>query len=376
MYARRVAADVARGTNGGASSFAGGAGGIAGSIAREVVHIDARRDADAAYAPLTEGALRRLMFEKAGVVRDRAGLAGALAILDGAAIESGPLRNMITVARLIVGAALRARREPRQPLPQRCPARRRALRAAPRDLALTAAPSLVEPARILVEPLVRAALQEDLGGAGDLTTDAIAGKATMRVAIVARKPGRLAALGAALLAFELLDPALRIERRAADGSRVEPGTVVARISGSARAILSAERTALNLLARTSGVATATAALTELIAGTHAHVVCTRKTTPGLRLLEKYAVRCGGGANHRFGLDDAVLIKDNHIALAGGVAAAVTSVRAHVGHLVKVEIEADTLAQVREALALPIDAILFDNMSPGNYAKRSRLRPAG
>lgn len=224
----------------------------------------------------------------------------------------------------------------------------------------------------MVEPLVRAALLEDLGGAGDLTTDAVAGGAAMRVAIVARRPGRLAALGAALLAFELLDPDVQIERRAADGSRVEGGTAVAYISGSARAILSAERTALNLLARTSGVATATAALVELVAGTPARIVCTRKTTPGLRLLEKYAVRCGGGSNHRFGLDDAVLIKDNHIALAGSVRAAVASVRSHVGHLVKVEIEADTLDQVREALALPVDAILFDNMSTGQLREAVAL----
>jgi nicotinate-nucleotide pyrophosphorylase (carboxylating) len=224
--------------------------------------------------------------------------------------------------------------------------------------------SLVEPAQILIEPIVRAALLEDLGGAGDLTTDAIApAGATLRVAVAARKAGRLAGLSAALCAFTFLDPAANIERHARDGEDVGAGQTVAVITGKARAILSAERTALNLLSRTSGVASATAGLVALIHGTKSHIVCTRKTTPGLRLIEKYAVRCGGGANHRFGLDDAVLIKDNHIALAGNVREAIRRVRAHVGHLVKIEIEVDTLKQAEEALTLPIDAILFDNMAP-------------
>jgi len=173
--------------------------------------------------------------------------------------------------------------------------------------------------RLIIEPVVRAALLEDLGRAGDITTDAVVpAEAKVEAVIAARQPGVLAGLDAALLAFELIDPALRIERLRADGDRISRGETVAQISGRARGVLGAERTALNLLSRISGVATATRALADAIAGYEAKIVCTRKTTPGLRTLEKEAVRLGGGANHRFGLDDAMLIKDNHIALAGGV----------------------------------------------------------
>jgi len=173
--------------------------------------------------------------------------------------------------------------------------------------------------RLILEPVVRAALLEDLGRAGDITTEAVVpAEATVEAVIAARQPGVLAGLDAALLAFELLDPALRIERRRIDGDRISRGEPVAHISGRARGVLGAERTALNLLSRMSGVATATRALADAVAGYKAKIVCTRKTTPGLRVLEKEAVRFGGGANHRFGLDDAMLIKDNHIALAGGV----------------------------------------------------------
>ena len=218
--------------------------------------------------------------------------------------------------------------------------------------------------RLILEPIVRAALLEDLGRAGDITSDAIVPvDARVEAVIAARQPGVVAGLEAALLAFELVEPALRIERVAADGARIGRGDMVARISGPARGILAAERTALNLLSRMSGVATATRALADMIAGSHARIVCTRKTTPGLRTLEKEAVRLGGGANHRFGLDDAMLIKDNHIALAGGVKPALERARAHAGHLVKIELEVDTLDQLAEALATGVDAVLLDNMSP-------------
>ena len=218
--------------------------------------------------------------------------------------------------------------------------------------------------RLIVEPIVRAALLEDLGRAGDITTDAIVPEdARIEAAITARQPGVVAGLDAALLAFELLDPALHIERLRADGARIARGDRVAHLAGRARPVLAAERTALNLLCRMSGVATATRALANAIAGAKARIVCTRKTTPGLRLLEKEAVRLGGGANHRFGLDDAMLIKDNHIALAGGVRPALERARAHAGHLVKIELEVDTLDQLAEALEFGVDAVLLDNMTP-------------
>jgi nicotinate-nucleotide pyrophosphorylase (carboxylating) len=216
---------------------------------------------------------------------------------------------------------------------------------------------------VLVEPLVRAALVEDLGRAGDITTDAIVpAEARATTALVARQKGVLAGLDLALLAFRLVDPAIaaRIERR--DGDPLSPGAVIATIEGPARGILTGERVALNFLCHLSGVASATAGIVEAIHGQHARVVCTRKTMPGLRSVQKYAVRVGGGANHRFGLDDAVLIKDNHIAVAGGIRPAVERARAGVGHLVKIEVEVDTLAQLEEAMAVGVDAVLLDNMS--------------
>ena len=223
--------------------------------------------------------------------------------------------------------------------------------------------------RLLVEPIVRAALIEDLGRAGDITTDAIVpAEASIEAVIAARQPGIVAGIEAGLLAFELLDPSIYIERFCEDGSRVESGQAVAQISGQARPVLAAERTALNLICRLSGVATATRALVDAIAGTKARIVCTRKTTPGLRILEKEAVRLGGGANHRFGLDDAMLIKDNHIALAGGVGPALERARAHAGHLVKIELEVDTLDQLAEALEIGVDAVLLDNMDPATLRR--------
>jgi nicotinate-nucleotide pyrophosphorylase (carboxylating) len=218
--------------------------------------------------------------------------------------------------------------------------------------------------RLIIEPIVRAALLEDLGRAGDITTDAIVPEhAEIEAVIVARQPGVVAGLDAALLAFELLDPELRVERLRADGARVARGDMVARIAGRARPVLAAERTALNLLSRMSGVATATRVLADATTGFKAKIVCTRKTTPGLRTLEKEAVRLGGGANHRFGLDDAMLIKDNHIAMAGGVGPALELARQHAGHLVKIELEVDTLDQLAEALEVGVDAVLLDNMAP-------------
>src|SRR5690348_9090050 len=218
--------------------------------------------------------------------------------------------------------------------------------------------------RLLIEPIVRAALLEDFGRAGDITTDAIVpADAEVEAVIVARQPGVVAGLDAALLAFELIDPSLRLDRICDDGVRVSRGDVVARIAGRARGMLGAERTALNLVSRMSGVATATRALADAIAGSNAKIVCTRQTTPGLRTLEKEAVRLGGGANHRFGLDDAMLIKDNHIALASGVRPALERARQHAGHLVKIELEVDTLDQLGEALEVGVDAVLLDNMTP-------------
>ncbi|RVI91160.1 carboxylating nicotinate-nucleotide diphosphorylase, partial [Sinorhizobium meliloti] len=178
-----------------------------------------------------------------------------------------------------------------------------------------------------------------------------------------REAGVVAGLELARTAFRLIDPSIRFEALAADGDRVAPGTTVARISGRARGLLSAERVALNFLMHLSGIATYTATFADEIAHTGAKVCCTRKTIPGLRALEKYAVRLGGGSNHRYGLDDAVLIKDNHIAVSGGVAGAVRAARAYCGHLVKVEVEVDGLAQLREALTASPDVVLLDNMGP-------------
>jgi nicotinate-nucleotide pyrophosphorylase (carboxylating) len=216
---------------------------------------------------------------------------------------------------------------------------------------------------IMIEPLVRAALLEDLGRAGDLTSDAIALDDLAATALlVARQAGVVAGLDLAALAFRLIEQRIEIVRERGDGDQVGPGDTIAVVRGPARAMLSAERTALNFLCRLSGIASATAALVAAVRGEKARIVCTRKTTPLLRAIEKYAVRAGGGANHRFGLDDAVLIKDNHIAIAGGVRPAIESARAGVGHLVKIEVEVDTLAQLKEAVATGVDAVLLDNMS--------------
>ncbi len=224
--------------------------------------------------------------------------------------------------------------------------------------------SLARLPTIMIEPLVRAALIEDLGRAGDITTDAIVPAGLNATAsLVSRQSGVIAGLDLATLAFKLIDPALALTERRADGDRVAPGDVVATVRGPARGILTAERVALNFLGHLSGVATATASIVEAVKGSQARIVCTRKTTPGLRAIEKYAVRAGGGSNHRFGLDDAVLIKDNHIAIAGGVRPAIERARAGVGHLVKIELEVDTIAQLEEAMDIGVSAVLLDNMPP-------------
>lgn len=218
---------------------------------------------------------------------------------------------------------------------------------------------------LLTEPLVRSALLEDLGRAGDITTEAVI-PADRRFAVLmrSRQAGVLAGIDLAVQAFRLLDPTLDLTILRPDGAALAPGDAVLKVEGSARAILSAERVALNFACRLSGIATATARLVEA-ARPHgpARITCTRKTTPGLRAVEKYAVRAGGGANHRFGLDDAILIKDNHIAAAGGIRPALEAARRHVGHLVKIEIEVDTLDQLKEVLAIGADAVLLDNMGP-------------
>lgn len=223
--------------------------------------------------------------------------------------------------------------------------------------------------RIIWEPAVRRDLEIDLGRAGDLTTDAIVPPDLMAVAsVVAREPGRIAGLEMATAVFTLLDPACAVRLSAGDGDDVEGGAVLAEVDGPARAILTAERTALNLLGHLSGIATSAAAVVATLDGTGVKVAETRKTTPGLRSLEKYAVRVGGGSNHRHGLDDAVMIKDNHVVVAGGVGPAIEAVIAAVGHTVAIEVEVDTLEQLSEALAYPIDVVLLDNMDPETLAE--------
>jgi nicotinate-nucleotide pyrophosphorylase (carboxylating) len=229
----------------------------------------------------------------------------------------------------------------------------------------------------LPEPLVRsavaAALAEDLSLVGDITTDAIIPQDAVAAGMfVTRVPGIIAGLQVAEAAVHLLDPHARFEVRIADGARAPANTVVARVAGKARALLTAERVALNFVGRMSGIATLTRHYVDAIAGCRAHIVDTRKTTPGLRAFEKYAVRAGGGMNHRIGLFDAVLIKDNHIVVAGGVGPAIVAARARVGHMVKIEVEVETLAQLADALAHGVDAVLLDNMDPAQLQEAVRL----
>ena len=226
---------------------------------------------------------------------------------------------------------------------------------------------------LMLEPLVRAALLEDLGRAGDITTDAVVPKqARAETALVARQPGVVAGLDLAVLAFRLVEPEIEIRIERPDGTRLQPGDRVATIEGPARGVLTAERVALNFLGHLSGVASATATLVEAVKGRKARICCTRKTMPGLRAVQKYAVRVGGGVNHRLGLDDAVLIKDNHVVAAGGVKPAILAARNAIGHLVKIEVEVDTLRQLEEALAVGVDAVLLDNMDPPTLAEAVRM----
>ena len=225
---------------------------------------------------------------------------------------------------------------------------------------------------LMLEPVVRAALLEDLGRAGDITTDAIVpATAQAETVLAARQPGVVASLDLAALAFRLFDPAIRIEIERPDGTQLAKGDRIATIAGPVRGMLTAERVALNFLGHLSGVATAASTLVEAVKGHKARICCTRKTMPGLRALQKYAVRVGGGSNHRFGLDDAVLIKDNHVAMAGGISPAIRRARDGVGHLVKIEVEVDTLAQLDEALAEGVDAVLLDNMTPEQLGQAVR-----
>ncbi len=227
--------------------------------------------------------------------------------------------------------------------------------------ARSAPPPLPHP---MVQAAINAALAEDLGLQGDITTNATVAASTKAEAVIAaRKPGVICGLQLAEAAFRALDPSVLFDVEVGDGESVAKGAAIARISGNARALLTAERVALNYMGRLSGIATLTASYVKAIQGTPAKITDTRKTTPGLRAFEKYAVRCGGGQNHRTGLFDAVLIKDNHIVAAGGIAKAVTAARAAAGHMVKIEVEVDTLEQLDEVLQHKIDAVLLDNMTP-------------
>jgi nicotinate-nucleotide pyrophosphorylase (carboxylating) len=226
---------------------------------------------------------------------------------------------------------------------------------------------------LLVERAVKAALKEDLGQAGDITSDAtVPADAQGEAAIVTRQDGVIAGLDLAEAAFKALDPEVRFKRIVDDGGRVAAGGTIAQVSGKTRALLTGERTALNFLNRLSGIATMTAAFVEAVDGTRVRIACTRKTTPGLRAFEKYAVRAGGGVNHRFGLYDAVLVKDNHIAAAGGLENALERLGAHMRHLVKIEVEVDSLDQLKAALKFPIDAVLLDNMDVATLKRAVHL----
>ncbi|WP_426040907.1 carboxylating nicotinate-nucleotide diphosphorylase [Brevundimonas sp. TWP2-3-4b1] len=231
-------------------------------------------------------------------------------------------------------------------------------------------------------PVIRMALAEDLGRAGDVTAAAcIPEGARMRARFAARKPGVLAGIDCVRLTVLEMDPKASVDLRIRDGAVFEAGAVLAEVEADARAFLSAERTALNLLGLMCGVATLTRTYVEAVAGTGTRIADTRKTTPGLRGLEKHAVRCGGGVNHRFGLDDAILIKDNHVVVCGGVVEAVKAARAQAGHLMKIELEVDGLAQFDQALALVAqgqgpDVIMLDNFDHAELTEAVKRRREG
>ncbi len=225
----------------------------------------------------------------------------------------------------------------------------------------------------VIEPLVRMALAEDLGRAGDITSDStVPAETRARVVIAAREEGRIAGMDIAEAAFRMVDPDLKIKRLKPEGSDVVKGDAVLEVEGRARSILTAERVALNFMGRMSGIATLTLKMVRAVGNHKAKIAATRKTTPGLRTVEKYAVMVGGGIPHRYGLDDAVLIKDNHIAMAGGVTIAIRNAKAHVGHTVKIEVEVDTLEQLKEVLAEGVDIVMLDNMSTDDMAAAVKL----
>ena len=229
----------------------------------------------------------------------------------------------------------------------------------------------LEPAldNVLLEPLVHAALVEDLGRRGDVTSQAtIPADKQAQLQIKARQAGVICGMDLARLSFAMVDSQIEFVAQVNDGARVEAGTVLARVSGNARHLLTAERTALNFLTHLSGIATATRQIVDSVADYPAQITCTRKTIPGLRTVQKYAVRCGGGRNHRLGLDDAILIKDNHIAIAGDIQTAIKQAQAFAGHLIPIEVEVDTLEQLALALDAGVSLVLLDNMSPELLAK--------
>ena len=231
------------------------------------------------------------------------------------------------------------------------------------------------PPDALIAPLIAAALAEDLGAAGDVTAALLPPGARLTAEVRARRAGVVCGLPCARLAFHALDPAAAWTAAARDGEAVGAGALLARVEGDTRALLSAERTALNLLGRLSGVATLTAAYVRAVEGTGARILDTRKTTPGLRALEKWAVRCGGGTNHRFGLHDAVLIKDNHVAACGGVGPALARARETAGWLTPVEVEVDRLDQLAEAWPHAPEVVMLDNLGPADLREAVRLRDA-
>jgi nicotinate-nucleotide pyrophosphorylase (carboxylating) len=243
---------------------------------------------------------------------------------------------------------------------------------------MTTPASLLHPEAFLsplaIDQAVHRALDEDLGRAGDITSIATIPEATQaRAVLIARQAGVIAGLPLAVATFQKLSPDLNIRAHVRDGANVAEGLHVLTILGPARAVLAGERSALNFVGRLSGIATLTSDYVRRAADTNLRICCTRKTTPGLRALEKYAVRCGGGFNHRFGLDDAILIKDNHIAVAGGVRPVLERARAQAGHLVKIEIEVDTLKQLREVLDTGLaDAVLLDNMDIATLTEAVKL----
>ncbi len=226
---------------------------------------------------------------------------------------------------------------------------------------------------LILDPILERAFAEDLGRAGDLTSDTvIPHDVRAQGRAVARQGGRVAGAALAMRAFHMVDPTIRVDCLCRDGMALVTGETILHVEGPARSVLTGERVALNMLGHLSGIASATDALVNAVRHTKARIVCTRKTTPGLRALEKFAVRCGGGFNHRFGLDDGILIKDNHIAVTGNIAAAVAAARAKTGHMIKIEVEADTLEQVDEAVTAGADAILLDNMSPATLSEAVAL----